>query len=111
MAAQRTLFESSPSDASGLIPKSRRTDPLPSKLAARSYTRDAGSDRSLILAELHRKDGQTAGEIAKHLGPSWTNVRVSRRLPELERLGLINRGKHRTCEAKGTAMVAWFVKR
>lgn len=59
--------------------------------------------------------GWTATEIAREasrwLGRPITNVQVSRRLPELEAKGLIERGRFSVmCPIKGRQMLAWFPK-
>lgn len=111
MAAQRQLFEANPQrDASGLVPASRRTDPITSKIAAQKKTESAASDRALIMAELRRNDGQTAGEIAAHLGWDNHNEKVSRRMTELEKQNLVKRGEKRACSIKGSDMLVWHLK-
>lgn len=112
---QGWLFKPSMQEASGLAPalpaKARHTDPQSSHEAARKVTRSgqAQSDREAILAVLRSKNGLTAGEIARELGEGWTNVRVSRRTPEMEETGKVRRGAVRDCQVKNTSMVTWWV--
>lgn len=108
---QKTLFEPGANKhASGLVPAARRTDPISSHLAAKNAVEIAVSARAAIMEELRRQDGQTAGEIAAHLGDGWTNVQVSRRMPELERDGRVTRSERpRVCSIRGVPMIEWRV--
>lgn len=76
--------------------------------------------QSADLARVHKfkiiellssaSDPMTSGEIARRLG--LTNVQVSRRLPEIEDAGHIERCKKeeiRPCKAKGSKMLTWSI--
>lgn len=100
-------------------PAARRTDPKTSHAAAANYesSGNAASDREAILhvmrtqvnrgADGFPRHGWTSGELAAALGEGWTNVRCSRRLPEMTTD--VVRGRARKCEEKGTEMISWHL--
>lgn len=96
---QRSLFDQ---------PAARRADPPTSHEAAELAVAFANTDRTAIVGVLAASDGLTAGEISRQLGAGWDNVRVSRRMKELERGGLVRRGEPRHCADKGTLMITWW---
>ena len=65
----------------------RQSDPATSRAAAQAMRRFAASQAGQVLAELRVYPG-TAHELAARLGAGWDNVKVARRLPDLERHGL-----------------------
>lgn len=105
---QRTLFEESGTEISGLVPASRRTDPVTSKIAAKNYVGKSEQDRRDILRVIHDHPGRTAGEIAQLLGWGNHNERVSRRTSELDGKS-ISKGPNRVCSVKGNWMVTWWI--
>lgn len=88
--------------------RARSTDPATSSAAARSAeSSGAASDqRRLCLAEVQRKPGQTAAEIALMVG--LERHAPSRRLPELRAAGLVVNGAPRTCRVVGRASLTWW---
>ena len=85
----------------------RREDPDTSHKAADKVEREgtAGSQRRLILAQVRRSPGQTAGEIAAVLGVE--RCIPSRRLPELRQAGDVANGPARRCAVMGTSCMTW----
>lgn len=85
----------------------RTTDPATSREAANHVDRTgkAKSQRLACLTEVKRCPGQTAAEIAHQLG--LERHAPSRRLPQLEEQGLVEKGPPRTCKIQGTRSVTW----
>lgn len=52
-------------------------------------------------------EGMTANELDRHLAPGVINARFSRRLIELERMGLIARKGARECRVSGNRCDVW----
>lgn len=52
-------------------------------------------------------DGMTANELDRHLAPGVINARFSRRLIELERMGLVARRPARECRVSGNRCDVW----
>ena len=67
------------------LPRSRRSDPKTSKAAASRAAKIAPSQRN-IIADALREPG-TVKDVAERTG--LTQYAVSKRLPELQRMGLI----------------------
>lgn len=90
--AQQDLFANPPG------PRARKRDPIVSQWSAARAERFWASQAGKVLAELRRAGPGTAHEIARALGGRWDNVRVCRRLSDLQRLllakpnGEINEG-------------------
>ena len=85
----------------------RIADPLTSHIAAESVEASgrAGTQRDRILAYVKAHPNQTAGEIAQ--GMNTDQYTPSRRLPELERAGLVRVSGRRACRVKGSLMQTW----
>ncbi len=103
---QKKLFDDEPLPA-------RRSDPETSKIAARTLIQTGSRDtqQAACLAALAAEDGLTSGEVGKVLGAGY-NARyvAARRLPELERAGVVRKGQKRACTTNGNQMVTWWVK-
>lgn len=85
----------------------RRTDPRSSHVAAiRAELSHAGRHRQICLNEVLKHHGQTSAEIALQVG--LDRHQVARRLPELEKGGLVRKGLQRECKAKGSRAVTWW---
>lgn len=52
-------------------------------------------------------EGMTANELDRHLAPGVINARFSRRLIELERMGLVARRPARECRVSGNRCDVW----
>ena len=88
--------------------KSRRTDPVTSRMAASEAESSgrAASQRTICLARVNSHPGRTAAEIAVAAG--LERHAPSRRLPELRDQGLIVNGESRICTATGRASMTWL---
>jgi len=85
-------------------PRSRRSDPATSHLAAERVKGKLRAQQQQVLDALTRWPGSTAVEIATHSG--LDRYVVSRRLPELVPLHA-RRGRPRDCTVAGTAQTTW----
>ena len=85
----------------------RRSDPDTSHQAAVGIEASgkAGTQRAAVLECVRCDPGQTSAEIAVAAG--LERAIPSRRLPELERAGLIRKGDARLCYINQTRMVTW----
>lgn len=101
---QLTLFDAPP------VARARRSDPESSHIAAANVATSGqlAGDRASVFCAIGKQPGSTAGELAQYLGHGWNNVRVSRRTADLERIGMIHKGKQRPCKVKGSIMCTWF---
>ena len=88
--------------------KSRRTDPITSRIAASEAESSgrAASQRAICLARVNSHPGQTAAEIAVSVG--LERHAPSRRLPELREAGMIVNGRSRMCSVTGRLSLTWF---
>lgn len=86
--------------------RSRATDPATSRAAARSHCRKAQTQRTQLLAAVRRTPGLTAVELARAVGVD--RYAASRRLPELEADGKVEKGDARTCRVNRRSMVTWW---
>lgn len=91
--------------------RSRSTDPSTSSEAARAVESAgiASDQRARCLAEVVRKPGQTAAEIAVAAG--LDRYAASRRLPELRAAGIVENGPARPCRIKGRLSLTWLPRR
>jgi hypothetical protein len=91
-------------------PKARRTDPITSHLAAAEAERNGTiGHQQEIVAELVRKHpGNTSAELAwSEDAKGLDRYAIARRLPELERLGLVRKGEPRICSESGRLAMTW----
>ena len=88
--------------------RARNSDPFTSHDAAREAEAGgrASAHRQICLAEVLRKPGQTAAEIAVAVG--LERHAPSRRLPELRDAGLVANGPARICEVTGRMSLTWL---
>lgn len=82
------------------MPRARKSDPVTSHLAAERSHQFSSSHAAKILAAIKHMPGQTAAYYAGMTG--LTVVQIDRRLPEMERKGLI-----RTTGAVYNGFRAW----
>lgn len=110
MTTDPALFDIVPQGRlSNREPLSHRDNPLTSYLAADQLAR-SGRHKNIkkaVLAALRAHDGSTSGELGQYLGRDW--LYAARRLPELQRDGLVRKGQSRLCALKGTRCVTWWV--
>lgn len=92
-------------------PLARRDDPESSKESAQRLVESGqlkGQKQAVYLA-LRRFPGSTSAELAKRA--DLTRHLTGRRLPDLERAGLVRRGDLRPCSCgKGRAVTWWPVE-
>ena len=94
------------------LPRSRRRDPLTSRIAAQRTTRVYRGQLLRVLEAVRAHPMQTACELARHMlcdGEGATRLRylVSRRTADLARDGAIRRCPPRICTVSGTAQTTW----
>lgn len=99
-----------------LFAMSRNTDPETSHQAALEHALTTLSERRRQVFDLVNDfPGQTAGELARimlrrfgHLPITVCAETPHKRLPELERLGLVRRGDARECGDSGYDRMTWW---
>lgn len=85
----------------------RRLDPQTSVQAAVAILPRLGELQTKVLDAVRANPNRTRNELAGLMG--WHPSEVSKRLPELERLGLVSRGPERPCAVTGKACATWGV--
>jgi hypothetical protein len=85
----------------------RSFDPDTSFRAAEQVTASGKRDQQAqeVLRRLKEHPGSTSAELA---GLGMDRYVAARRLPELERLGLVRKGDKRACTTTGNAAVTWW---
>jgi hypothetical protein len=94
------LFDIADEPKTGAADKAlaHRADPQTSYDAAQQQT---------VLAALRQCDGATHAELGAFMGLHW--LTPTRRLPELERAGLVRRGEPWICTVKGSKCCTWWL--
>jgi hypothetical protein len=90
--------------------KARRTDPVTSHLAAAEAERNGtiGHQQEIVAALVRKHFGNTSAELAwSDDAKGLDRYAIARRLPELERLGLVRKGEPRICSESGRLAVTW----
>ncbi len=89
-------------------PLSHRGDPQTSYEAAEALRRSGrlAAQQQAVLEGLRQCDGATHGELGAFMGVHW--LVPARRLPELERAGLVRKGEARICTVKGSRCTTWW---
>lgn len=91
----------------GGLPLSRRSDPDTSHDAADAMSRHLQDRQRRVLGIVFAAPGRTTSELAASY--EYRDPRmIGRRLPELERMGLVYRGTPRRCEITGHTASVWF---
>jgi len=100
------------------FPMARRTDPGTSHLAAKIHTIDKLSERRkqvyyLVLGH----PGSTSGELSRFMHKEYPDLPIRtavetphKRLPELEKLGLIERSAVKKCSDSGYQSLTWTAR-
>ena len=88
-------------------PLARPTDPATSHAAATEIAPKLSDIRAWALSLLREHPGMTAVELCEAAGIGDVR-KVNRRLPELERDGLVRRGEARVCRVTGKRAQPWF---
>lgn len=102
--------DAKPKIASSITTLSHRDDPETSHEAARKLSQSGRltGQRRAVLEALRQCNGATHAELGEAMGVHW--LTPARRLPELERIGLVRRGEPRLCRVKGSRCTAWFAE-
>jgi len=89
-------------------PASRATDPVSSFEAEERVTESGSRKRQMdeILDTVRCTPGRTSLELSTRL--KLDRYQVARRLPDLERANLVNRGAIRVCSIAQTKAVTWW---
>jgi hypothetical protein len=93
-------------------PLARSSDARTSHIAAENFTRSGrrGAQKRALLSWLRgRTTAMTSAEIA--VAAEMDRYAVARRLPDLERDGLVERCAIRQCTAMGTLAITWRATR
>ena len=92
----------------------RKTDPQTSHLAAKAIKSKLGMRQRQTYQAVDNNPGATGGELARWLYETFPAVGFieaastpSRRLPELEKQGLVVRGKARECRESKKIAATW----
>lgn len=91
-------------------PIARKTDPQTSHQAAKAFT-DSGKrhGQCLEIFELVRRwPRRTSAELA-HISEKFDRYQIARRLPDLERAGLVRKGIARECRVNKTQAHEWEI--
>ena len=99
-----------------LFPMARNTDPKTSHDAAEQHAPKLSERRKQTLILVFNYPARTSGELARLFYQRYGDtipLRVCaetahKRLPELEKLGLVERGKERICSDSGYKSVTWY---
>jgi hypothetical protein len=112
MSEQRLLFET-PADAdrprADRGPLAHRGDPATSYEAARRLVQSGKltGQRKAVMEALLKCDGVTHAELGALMAVHW--LIPARRLPELERAGLVRKGEPRLCNIKHSRCTTWWL--
>jgi CRP-like cAMP-binding protein len=89
-------------------PIARKSDPDSSRQAAESITASGKRDAQAagVRALVRSHEGYTSAELADLSG--YDRYMVARRLPELEKLGLVRKGTPRACSTTGKSATTWW---
>jgi predicted transcriptional regulator len=90
-------------------PLSHRGDPETSREAAEQLRKSGrlAAQQRAVLEALRECDGATHAELGRFMERDW--LVAARRLPELERMGLVRKGEVRRCAVKGSRCVTWWL--
>lgn len=88
------------------IPKSHKKDPDTSREAARRF--DPTLHRALIYSGVVANPGLTCAELAQKIGLGY--FQISKRMKEIEKMGLIVPGETRICSVNHTRMRTWTAR-
>lgn len=91
--------------------RARSSDPHTSHEAAQEMLASGKLNAQCqeVLLALRDRDGSTSAEIGQQLSQSHGRYVAGRRLPDLERKGLVRRGDARRCRATGRQAITWWV--
>ena len=89
-----------------LPPQSRKSDPPSSRIAAEKHedSGKAATNRVIVENYVHRWPGLTSKQLSEQDGCRLSRHEIARRLPEVERMGMI---ESRQGEGKGKELTWW----
>ena len=90
-------------------PLSHRNDPLTSYIAAEKLAKSGkwASQKQEVYRALQWHNGSTSSELGEQM--NLDRYTPARRLPELERDGLIEKGPKRMCRVQNSLCVTWWL--
>jgi hypothetical protein len=86
--------------------KARKTDPQTSHEAAGRF--DPTLHRAMIYSGILANPGLTCAELAQRIGLGY--FQISKRMKEIQRLGLAVPGETRICTVNGSRMRTWYAR-
>ena len=88
---------------------SQLSDPAMSLLAEEQANRSGlrDSQARAVFAELRRGEGRTSAELARAM--DLDRHAVARRLPDLEKLGLVRKGESKQCRVARKNAITWWL--
>ena len=91
-------------------PRAKSNDPITSYLAAEHVEKSgmARRQQDAVLIAVRSRPGATSQELATELGQVLDRYVFARRLPELERRGLVMHGEKRRCTISGMKAMTWY---
>lgn len=103
---QADLFTAAPTSRPHFL--ARRTDPASSHAAAAEVTRSGrlAAQKAQVLAAVRQWPGRTSLELASRMAAD--RYVIARRLPDLEKDGLVRKGGIRQCSAGSRPAVEWW---
>lgn len=106
---QLTLFTDISRDEARPRARARRTDPASARASADLVESRgiAPAQRGQVLSLVQRYPGKTSAELAARV-QGMDRWQVARRLPELDRAGVIMRGEQRICRVCQRRGITWW---
>lgn len=99
------------------FPMARVSDPATSHDAAEKQVKKLSDRRKMVFDFVQAYPGRTHGELAAKLYKETYNLGIiacvetpHKRLPELEKLGLVRRGRVRKCGETGHSAATWWLE-
>ena len=103
-------------DNNHLFPMSRTSDPETSKRAADQHVMRLSERRAQVLHVLTYYPGSTSGELGRAFLSAYPELGIRcaaetphKRLPELEKMGLVRRHGTKQCSDSGNEAAAWYM--
>lgn len=98
-----------------LFAMARVTDPPTSHQAAKQHEEKLSERRAQVLELVRAYPGETQGELALRFHTRWPALGIlvaaatpHKRLPELEKMGLVRRGPERLCRDSQYLAATWW---
>ncbi|MBL0220053.1 MAG: hypothetical protein IPQ07_40075 [Myxococcales bacterium] len=109
MSGQASLFDGA-AFAAVAPPVARKRGPLAAQIAASEHTSSGRREANvrMILSLLRLRPGLTMRELHQALPAIKEGIEVSRRLYDLEKLGLVEKGPERLCTASSRVVTSYW---